>query len=113
MSLELPLQYPNYICSIWKQWCETRLDRRSPQGTTFEELSRATTADTRTRALEYYRIGFLKGRLVHPRRGRGSGLPDGMRLLSNDETPISTLGYLAYGVAKTLEVRAREPVSEP
>ena len=60
------------------------------------------SSDVRTRALELYQLGLLKGPLIQP-RDEGSGIPEGWQLVQRGEDVLSPLGHLSYKIGRAYD----------
>ncbi|MGE0875417.1 MAG: hypothetical protein AB7O31_12180 [Burkholderiales bacterium] len=94
------------ISETWVEWAEKYLsrkaDRRFDTSRGFQEMHGAANANERTRALELWCVGLLKGPLVTPQSGDRTVAPLGWRLVIQGASPLTPLGYAAYGLGKAL-----------
>ena len=101
--------FQSYLLTVvkgkWVDWTTNFLAKPVPrenrtQG--FQELTGSEGADVRTRELEFYRLGFLKKRLIRERSSHGSEVPEGWQMLLDGELPISPEGFLAAVLGEAL-----------
>lgn len=107
MAFQL-FSYPDQLIrEVWREWCETVLstgvEAEFAVPTGFQLKLGSTTANDRSRALECYNLGLLKGLLVNPRDGARGELPLGWDLLVKEQSPISNLGYFSYAIGRGLK----------
>jgi hypothetical protein len=75
--------------------------------TGFQKVLNSNSANDRSRALELFEIGLLRGLLVSSREGDRSSLPLGWSLIQSDQNVHTRLGYCSYAIGKAL----RSPAS--
>lgn len=94
------------ISETWVEWVEKLLSKKAEKkfdtSRGFQERHGAANANERTRALELWSIGLLKGPLVTPQSGDRAFAPLGWKLVIQGTSPLTPLGYAAYGLGKTL-----------
>ncbi len=71
--------------------------------TGFQRVLNSNSANDRSRALELFEIGLLRGLLVSSREGDRSSLPLGWSLIQSDENVHTRLGYCSYAIGKALQ----------
>ena len=101
--------FHSYLLTVvkgkWIDWTVNYLSQSVPdekKGLGFQELTGSEGADVRTRELEFYRLGFLKKRLIRDRATHGNEVPDGWQMLLNNEMPLSPEGTLAAILGEAL-----------
>jgi len=97
--------YPDtLICEDWVDWSEQVLNQQhdsnysTPRG--FQDFIGSTNSNARTRAVELFRMGLLRGPLVNEQSGGRYVLPSGWDLVQHNQHVHTRLGYLAYCIGK-------------
>lgn len=105
---EVILYYPDQLLSeVWVKWSENALN--SPHSADysvsrgFQNYLGTTSAHDRTRAVEIYRIGLLRGVLINPfEGGNRNAIPKGWGLIQSNQHVHTRLGYLSYAIGKAM-----------
>src|SRR5690349_15042499 len=110
--------YPDQLISeTWIDWVEHYLsekpEHRFDTSTGFQERHGSANANERTRALELWSIGLLRGPLVTPQSGSRRVTPLGWKLVVQGSSPLTPLGYAAYGLGKALRIEGKSFSIEP
>lgn len=90
--------YPDELLHTWVEWNDTFLNNPCNGDSTMETLAGVDNSNARTRALEFHRLGLLKGRLTRTQSGLGGDRPHGLSLMGTNENPQSELGFIAYAL---------------
>ena len=91
------------VTQSWVDWMEGPLSSipekkfRNEKG--FQKVLGSSSAGPRTRSLEAYQLGLLRGRLVKQRKA-GAAFPAGWQQVISGEAPSTRLGYYAYIIGK-------------
>jgi hypothetical protein len=101
--------YPDQLLSEqWAEWSDSVLNRIHGEhlsiGTGFQEAINATTAGPRTRAIELFDIGLLRGPLVSPQGVGRDVIPFGWGLVQEDNNVHTSLGFLSYAVGNAIRM---------
>lgn len=94
------------VTKYWAEWAKRELSSVIPEAFVaagFQDLVASTNADDRTRELEFFRLGFLRGRLIRDRDMAGDEQPEGWRLWLKGESPMTHDGALAATIGIALK----------
>jgi len=115
MEFRIPYMYPDRLISehFVRYSDEVLSSQHDPMYTTatgFQDVQGGRSSDIRTRALELYDLGLLRGRLVNPQSAGGGDIPHGWSLVQSDEHVHTCLGYMAYAIGKAMKSGDTRPV---
>jgi hypothetical protein len=113
MSVLSIQNYPDTLVETWVNYSDEVLDRQHstkysvPRG--FQDALGAENSNNRTRALELFQVGLLRGLLVNSREGDRSSMPLGWSLIQADKNVHTRLGYCAYALGRAMHGGAQLP----
>ncbi|MCC2548536.1 AAA family ATPase [Hymenobacter sp. BT175] len=110
----IPYNYPDKLAETWADWSDEHLaEQPEPQfrvRTGFQDIAGSSGSSDRSRALEIYNVGFLRGPLVPPQSG-GRNTPLGWQLVSDGIHAHTSLGYLGYLLGEAYKSNQSPPIA--